>query len=340
MGTRSILLALGLLFLASACTVPATTADPTPTPAAATTIAPAATETQPPTFTPTLTLPATATTSPSSTPSPEPTWTPPPSPPPSATPCAEAAGRVLVGSFPSPTQGWDPPYRIYLPPCYGQEDRLYPVLYLFHGNIYTESHWDDLGIDETADEGIGTGHYPSFVIVMPFGGDIANNSSGGDRSFEGAFLNDLIPYIEDQYCVWPEAAGRAIGGLSRGGYWSLEIAFRHPELFVAVGGHSAAIFPDNAGLAYNPLSTGQDPQLAKLPIYLDIGDQDWLRQGVFDLHDVLMAAGVPHVWRVNPGIHEDAYWSEHAAEYLSWYSSYFPVLESEFPPAGGRDCTP
>ena len=342
---RPILLLVVLLLLAGACAVP--TAPP-PFAGYSTAASELATATPPPTQAPTLTATATATKTltPTVTPTISPTVTPTvtPSPTlaatPTVTPCAEAAGQVLMGTFPSPTQGWDPPYRVYLPPCYGQNEQLYPALYLFHGNVYSESHWDDLGIDEAADVGITAGTLPPFVIVMPFGGEIANNSSGGAWSFEGVVLNDLIPYIEDRYCVWPEAAGRAIGGLSRGGYWSLEIGFLHPELFGAVGGHSAAIFPDNAGPLWNPLSTGSDPRLVELPIYLDIGEQDWLRQGVFDLHDVLTAAGTPHVWQVNPGAHGDDYWREHAAEYLAWYASHWPADQSGFPSAGGRSCLP
>lgn len=263
-----------------------------------------------------------------------------PSPSPTATPCAEAAGHVESGTFPSPIQDIDQRYRIYLPPCYQGSDRLYPALYLFHGNIYTESQWDSLGIDEAADDGISAGVLPPFIIVMPFGGDIANTTSGGDWSFEGVFLQELVPTVEEKYCVWTEPAGRAIGGLSRGGYWSLEIGFRHPELFAAVGGHSAAIFADSPGAEYNPLTTGADPGVIGLPIYLDIGEDDWLLQeGILDLHDVMVEAGVPHTWLVNPGAHTDGYWSEHASQYLAWYASHWPSSPLEYPSAGTRICS-
>jgi enterochelin esterase-like enzyme len=247
---------------------------------------------------------------------------------------------VVSGTFPSPIQGLEQRYRIYLPPCYDASERLYPALYLFHGNIYTESHWQDLGVDQAADAGIAAGTLPPFLIVLPFDGEIANNTSGGDRSFEGVVLNELIPFIEDRYCAWPAPEGRALGGISRGGYWSLEIAFRHPDLLAAVGAHSAALYPENAGPDYNPLTTGLNPRVSDLAIYLDIGDQDyWLNQGVFDLHAGMSAAGIEHVWQLNPGVHSDAYWREHLAEYLAWYASHWPPNEGEYPPAG-RPCGP
>lgn len=332
----------GLVILAAGCSVTQLPPSPTQTPIvsglASQTRAGSPTRTLPPTFTPLPSASFTPTPLPTATPTPSrrPTSTATPTP----TPCAELTGRVVTGTFPSLIQGLDPRYRVYLPPCYGQYDRLYPALYLFHGNIYTESHWDDLGIDEAADAGIAGGELPPFVIVLPFGGEIANNSSGGDGSFEGVVLHELIPFIEGHYCVWPEAAGRAIGGLSRGGYWSLEIGFRHPGLFASVAGHSAAIFEDNAGPVFNPLSTGVDPRLIGLPIYLDIGDRDWLRQGVFDLHGVMVGAGIPHVWQLNPGSHEAAYWSEHIPEYLAWYASHWPAAIDAYPSAEGRTCLP
>lgn len=309
---------------------------------AAPSLSPALTATPSPQASPTSTETATptATPEPTATNTAPPMPTPAPSPSPTATPCPETAGRVVAGVFPSPIQGGEQRYRIYLPPCYGQSGRLYPTLYLFHGNIHTEAYWDDLGVDEAADAGIAAGRLPPFLIVLPFGGEIANATSGGGRSFEGVVLNDLIPYIEDSYCAWPEAAGRAIGGLSRGGYWSLEIGFRHTELFAAVGGHSAALFPDNAGRAHNPLSTGANPSLDGLPIYIDIGEADYLRSGASELHGVLTRARVSHVWQLNPGRHEDAYWRAHQAEYLAWYAAYWPAGASEYPSATGRSCSP
>jgi enterochelin esterase-like enzyme len=257
---------------------------------------------------------------------------------PTPTPCGEATGRLLEGTFPSAILGEEQRYSIYLPPCYRASERLYPTLYLFHGQA-SWSTWDYLGVAEAADAGIADGTLPPFLMVLPVDGGLADTTSGGDRSFEGLVLNELIPVIEDHYCAWPAREGRAVGGISRGGYWSLEIAFRHPDLFRAVGGHSAALFNDGAGPAFNPLTTGLDPAVADLGIYLDVGDQDWLRQGVMDLHAAMGEAGIDHVWHLNPGAHTEAYWIEHLPDYLRWYASHWPADEGAYPPAGRR-CRP
>lgn len=59
-------------------------------------------------------------------------------------------------------------YRIYLPPCYNTQAHLrYAVLYLIHGQSYTDDQWDRLGADEVAEQLILTGEIGPFLIVMP-----------------------------------------------------------------------------------------------------------------------------------------------------------------------------
>jgi enterochelin esterase-like enzyme len=188
-----------------------------------------------------------------------------------------------------------------------------------------------LGLDETADAAILAGQIPPLIIAMPDGGYIANNSSGGPNSFEGVILDNFIPYIEQTYCAWPEPAGRAIGGLSRGGYWALEIAFRFPEQFLSVGGHSVALLDTAAGPDLNPQFTGMTNDLGSLRIYLDIGKNDYLIPNIQRLHEEMLAAGRPHVWLLNPGSHEDAYWAAHTNDYLLWYTDPWPLARTTYP---------
>lgn len=169
---------------------------------------------------------------------------------------------------------------------------------------------------------------------MPDGGPIANNTSGGPSSYEALILDELIPLIEATTCAWPEAAGRAIGGLSRGGYWALEIAFRHPDHFASVGGHSAALLDTHAGTDVNPQYTGLANDLRDLRIYLDIGSDDYLIANIRRLHEEMVAAGVDHVWMLNDGRHENAYWSAHLAEYLVWYAEPWARERELFPRCG------
>ncbi|MBL8055869.1 MAG: hypothetical protein JNK29_04180, partial [Anaerolineales bacterium] len=47
--------------------------------------------------------------------------------------CGLTPGEVISVSVPSPTLRYASDARIYLPPCYGEPGRRYPVLYLLHG---------------------------------------------------------------------------------------------------------------------------------------------------------------------------------------------------------------
>jgi enterochelin esterase-like enzyme len=257
----------------------------------------------------------------------QPTATLPPSPTPCATP-----GRIETGTFPSFTAG-AMAYRIYLPPCYGNDGRSYPTLYLLPGNTHSEAIWDSLGVDEVAEAGIMNESWPPFLIVMPDGGWIATNSSGGPGSYESVILNDLIPFVEQTYCAWASPDGRAIGGMSRGGYWALEIAFRFPEMFSSVGGHSAALLDQYAWPAVNPQFTGLSQNLGDLRIYLDIGADDFVIYNIRRLHTDMETAvpPIPHTWQLNEGSHEESYWQNHIPDYLTWYTTPWPIQRSYYP---------
>lgn len=246
-----------------------------------------------------------------------------------AIPCSEP-GRVDTAVFPSLTAG-PMNLRIYLPPCHGHDGRVFPLLIMLPGNIHTEAIWDDLGLDEMAELLISRGEISPFLIAMPDGGWIANNTSGGPGSYETVILNDLIPFVEMNYCAWPAAAGRAIGGMSRGGYWALAVAFRHPQEFAGVGGHSAALLDSFAGPDINPQVTGVTNDLSGLHIYLDIGEQDYVIHNVRRLHEEMSATGVAHTWVLNNGRHEDAYWISQLETYLRWYASLWPIDRTAYP---------
>ena len=251
--------------------------------------------------------------------------------PPASTEC-DGRGTVFRSRFPSQVGGSWRDYHVYLPDCYGQDGRAYPVIYLIHGSIQSDSHWLDLGLARYADDAIASGRYPPFIAIMPYSGKMGNISSGGWKSIEGITLDYLLPYIDVRYCTWSDKAGRSIGGISRGGYWALEIAFSHPELFSAVSGHSSHLRFETDPAKYNPLATYTDADLSTIRIWLDRGEKDFLRPGQDQLHQNLDQAGIPHEYSVNAGGHSDAYWAEHLAEYLDWHTALWPKDRETYPP--------
>jgi enterochelin esterase-like enzyme len=265
--------------------------------------------------------------------------------PPATVDCGEN-GFVFRSRFPSNVYGPTRPYHVYLPPCYGQDGRTYPVLYLIHGSVQTDSHWLDLGLAEHADAGIAEGRYPPFIAIMPFSDELGNLSSGGEKSIEGITVDALLPYVEGHYCAWAEAPGRSIGGISRGGYWALMIAFLHPDKFGAVSGHSSHLRYETDPAQYNPLSTYAAADLADMRIWLDWGERDFLRTGQAQLRDALTAAGIEHEAFINNGGHSDRYWRIHLGEYLDWHAAAWPRDRQDYPlctrakPATLRDVIP
>jgi len=235
----------------------------------------------------------------------------------------ELVGRVEEGSFFSQLTGRQEPYRIYLPPGYDEQDRRYPTLYLLHGWPYDETHWDLLGVDEVADGRIVEGALSPFLIVMPGGdeGGLYVSTSGGPGSYEEQLVNELLPHIDASFRSVQTRDARAIGGISRGGVWSLEIAFRHPDAFGRVGAHSPALSANRAPWTYDPFNLLTEPGVAGLGIYLSAGEGDWARQETAELHEALQNAGIASQFVLHSGTHVDALWGAHLDEYLAFYAA-------------------
>jgi enterochelin esterase-like enzyme len=250
--------------------------------------------------------------------------------PPTLTDC-NGTGTVFQSRFPSNIGGPWRSYHAYLPPCYGQDGRAYPVLFLFHGSGWSDDQWVQLGVAQHIDQGIAEGRYPPFVVIMPMFGDIDDTTSGGPRSVEGVVLDNLVPYVEENFCAWKSRDGRSLGGISRGGYWALMLAFRHTDLFGTVSGHSSQLRLDVDPPEYNPRATYAQADLSDTEIWMDWGSSDFLRPGQLYLHESLMNAGIAHRAEINPGGHAQYYWYAHVQEYLDWHASQWSLDRESYP---------
>jgi enterochelin esterase-like enzyme len=210
---------------------------------------------------------------------------------------------------------------VYTPPCYQQElDQHYPVLYLLHGQTYNDDQWVRLGVPALADQLITSGEAPPFIMVFP--DDRYWNLPAG-VGFGQRLVEAIIPYVDEHYRTINERQGRAIGGLSRGGGWALEVGLTHWDMFGSIGLHSPAILAkDRPWLEdwINAVPADSWPRL-----YLDIGDND-SELGFARMFDVLLAQyGVPHEWHLYTGDHTESYWGAHVEEYLKWYATGWTV---------------
>jgi len=123
----------------------------------------------------------------------------------------------------------------------------YPVLYLLHGHGGGYGDWAAHGIEQIAD--------PRLIVVMPDGGydgfysdwygtDIDGHNGSVAPGWETFHIDDLLPWVDANFNTLGTRAGRAIAGLSMGGFGSMSYAARHPDLFSAAGAFSGAVDSD------------------------------------------------------------------------------------------------
>ncbi|MGB9521320.1 MAG: alpha/beta hydrolase [Anaerolineales bacterium] len=228
------------------------------------------------------------------------------------------AGTIVQANFPTDQLPQPLEYHIYLPPCYADNVlEHYAVLYLIHGQSYTDDQWVRLGAPLVADRLIATNQIPPIIIVMPR--DRIWEQPREDY-FGDVLVHQLIPYIDAHYRTIAERDQRALGGLSRGAGWAVHLGLQNWQEFSKIGAHSLAVFPQDVQTI--PKWLDQIPKSERPAFFLDIGRQDrpemlkwtfWFEQLLTEKHYV-------HEWYYYTGFHDEAYWSAHIEQYLRWYA--------------------
>ncbi len=253
---------------------------------------------------------------------PAPTPTPQPTPTPfEGTFCATSAGSIEDISIKSKLLTSPLQVKVYLPPCYNAlRSTGYPVLYMLHGQTFLNDQWQRLGLLTAADELILAGEITPMIIVMPY--ELSSYAAPETSSFDEAFLQELIPYVDENYHTCSKRECRAVGGLSRGGNWAVYLGFSHPGVFAAIGAHSAPLFYGEVFRITSNLKV--EGASEKLPaIYIDAGNKDENIKQVLTWVNLLKANNVPYRFTEYMGVHAEGYWSAHVADYLLWYSAEF-----------------
>jgi S-formylglutathione hydrolase FrmB len=266
-----------------------------------------------------------------------------------------ATGRVECNNLPSKILARPVPYCIVLPPSFdANKARPFPILYFLHGLGDNEQFFVHSGAWNLAEDMWEKGELKDFLIATPYGGaSFYINSKDGNGRYEDFLLQEFFPFIEKHYRVAPGREHRAIAGISMGGFGALHLAFRHPQLFVSVSAHSAALIetlptflgpapnsprarvlgavfgspPDPAFWDRNsPLTLARTADLAGLKIYFDCGDQDdyGFETGAAALEKILTSRHIPHEFHIYPGRHEPAYFGERLPASLVFASRAFP----------------
>jgi S-formylglutathione hydrolase FrmB len=251
-------------------------------------------------------------------------------------------------------------YCVQLPPGYDAKEsppRRYPVLYFLHGlgqneqTLFSTGGWSVIE-DLRRQHKIG-----DFLVVAPEGKrSFYVNSPGDSVRYSDFFLQEFAPYIESKYRGRPGRKGRAITGVSMGGYGALRFAFAHPEMFSAVSAQSAALITQtpkelsDAAHSGSPLGRLMGPAfgepinvphwqansvfvlarknqlgLKNLAIYFNCGQQDdfGFEDGAAALHRQLESEGVKHEYHSYPGDHSLTYFLSHMGEVMEFHSRVF-----------------
>lgn len=153
-------------------------------------------------------------------------------------------------------------FNIVLPPGYDTSGRDYPVLYLLHGGGGNYTDWGRLGAQVYARL------YNDLIIVMPDGGNSryvnwAESEDGQTNNWEDWIIKDLIPHIDANFRTIDRREGRAINGLSMGGFGAITLGLRHPDMFIAIGSTSGSL--ENSRRETARLREGRARETRELP---------------------------------------------------------------------------
>jgi S-formylglutathione hydrolase FrmB len=259
-------------------------------------------------------------------------------------------------------------YCVYLPSGYDagasrNPPQRYPVLYFLHGLGDNEQTLFNSGGWTLLDDLRNQHKLGDFLIVAPEGRrSFYINSADSSVRYSDFFLQEFMPHIERAYSILPGRAGRAISGISMGGYGALRFAFAHPELFSAVSAQSAALITESPQ-ALNVASQSGAPlaavlasvfgrpisvehwndnnifllakknavALKKLALYFNCGQDDnyGFEKGAAALHAELEKENVVHEYHAYAGDHSLTYFLSHFAEVMEFHSQAFGLTPKE-----------
>src|SRR3954470_3261587 len=244
-------------------------------------------------------------------------------------------GTIDTITYSSKTVGTDRRALIYTPPGYSKKKK-YPVLYLLHGIGGDEKEWYSQGHPQVIlDNLYAEGKVEPMIVVLPNGRAMKDDRATGNimapdkvqafANFEQDLLNDLIPYIEKNFPVKTDRESRALAGLSMGGGQSLNFGLGHLDKFAWIGGFSSA--PNTK----TPQELVPDPEKARQQIkllWISCGDNDALMPFSKRTHDYLYQNNVPHIFYVEPGVHDFKVWKNDL--YMFSQLIFKPVDVSKF----------
>lgn len=225
---------------------------------------------------------------------------------------------------------------IYTPPGYEESKEKYPVLYLLHGMGGDEEAWMALGrASQILDNLIAQGKAKPMIVVMT-NGNVAQEAAPGESSlgFQKPTMQlphtmdgkmeetfpDVIKFVESNYRVINNKSGRAIAGLSMGGFHSLHISRYYPNTFDYIGLFSPAINPrgETQSIVYANIDETLQAQIKNgFKLYwIGIGKTDFLFKEVADYRSKVDKWDMKYIYHETEGGHTWSNWRSYLSEFV------------------------
>ncbi|MDR1092256.1 MAG: esterase [Prevotella sp.] len=245
-------------------------------------------------------------------------------------------GSVTRRWYDSPGNNMQRRITIYTPPGYEASNESYPVLYLLHGMGGDEEAWMALGrTSQILDNLIAQGKAKPMIIVMT-NGNVVQEAAPGESSLglykpefrlphtmDGKMeetFPEVIKFVESNYRVMTDRSGRAIAGLSMGGFHSLHISRHYPNMFDYIGLFSPAILPSQGANSkvYEDIDgtlAGQIRNGYRL-YWIGIGKTDFLYKAVEEYRAKLDKLGAKYTYVETEGGHTWSNWRVYLSRFL------------------------
>lgn len=245
-------------------------------------------------------------------------------------------GTIAKRWYRSPGNNMNRRMTIYTPPGYEIGKSSYPVLYLLHGMGGDEEAWMTLGrASQILDNLIAAGKARPMIVVMP-NGNVAQEAAPGesdlgfykpqfqlphtmDGKYEETF-HEILDFVDANYRTISNKTGRAIAGLSMGGFHTLHISRYYPNTFDYIGLFSAAIMPNEK--VQSPVYQNIEGTLATQKVngfklyWIAIGKEDFLYPANVDYRSKLDKMDFDYVYRESEGGHTWRNWRIYLSEFI------------------------
>lgn len=225
---------------------------------------------------------------------------------------------------------------VYTPAGYETSGKRYPVLYLLHGMGGDEEAWISLGrTAQILDNLIAQGKAKPMIVVMP-NGNASQEAAPGESSrgmvpptmqlpktMEGSYeqaFPEIVKFIDKNYRTIKSKSGRAIAGLSMGGFHSLHISKQYPDMFNYIGLFSAAIMPNKevSSPIYENMEGKLKVQFDKNPAlyWIAIGKTDFLYKANEEYRKLLDEKGYKYTYYESDEGHIWKNWRIYLTEFV------------------------